>query len=660
MPDPTDIVWHILQPGGETEDVPDLINNTTNLVRSMLDQSKTWAEQSLEDARKAMGALQDAKGPETLPDPPDVPSIQTKLSAQIGLSFDTPPSLGDISPPSVGFFTPDAVVIPDITAELGDYVPLITGLSIPDPPTLNLPAEPTEPGVETDFDLPDAPVPAYGGAPDLVEFNLPVYVAPTLPLFDDEAPTFATLPPSPFIQWQEPVYTSTIKDAVSAVIQTMLAGGTGLTDETVLAMWERARVREDVGARTAIQQAEQQWAAKGFSLPGGPVTAIIMAATEAAAQRSNELSREQMIKEADLEQQNRQFAVEKALGFETIFTGVFLQVVERNFQIAKFAVETQIQIYNMEIASFTARGQVFAMKIELFKAKLEEAFALIKAFEAQVAAERAKGELNQQKLAAFTARVQAFNSQVEAFKGLVAAATMRAELEKNKIEVFKGQVDASVAQVNGQRAVFEAYGARVSAESAKANLEQANAHAYSAKVQGIAAKAEISIKRADAQIQNSRMKLEYSVGNLQRSTQLVQQQLSVIQANAAVYDVTTKKALAKFEADKQLRVVELQTNIELGKLGIAKYSAMLEQWRTRAQQILSVFSVNAESLKAAGQIAATLAAGAMAGTHVSAGVSGSAGATQGKNINSQKSQSFQQSVSDQNNYSTQHIYNHEV
>jgi hypothetical protein len=81
-----------------------------------------------------------------------------------------------------------------------------------------------------------------------------------------------------------------------------------------------------------------------------------------------------------------------------------------------------------------------------------------------------------------------------------------------------------------------------------------------------------------------------------RSTQLVQQQLGAIQANAAVYEANIHKGVARFEADKQLRVVQLQTNIELSKLAVAKYGAMLESWRTRAQQILSTFQINAESL----------------------------------------------------------------
>jgi hypothetical protein len=662
MPDPTtDIAWHILNPGmKEADEVPDMIEHTTDLVRGMLDQSKSWAQDSLADARKAMTGLQTATGPDHLPEPPDAPELDTRVSTSVGLSFDNQPNLGVINATSVAEFSPEAITVPDLTTELGPYVPVITGLSIPDAPQLVLPVAPVAPGLITEFALPSAPVPDYGSAPAIADLNLPTYVSPALPVFNDAAPEFNVLPPDPFIQWTEPQYSSDIKDAVKLVLQQMLAGGTGLPADVEQAIWERARGREGAEALKVIAEAMGQWASRGYAFPPGELNKQIQAVRDETERKVNEHSREVMIKQAELEQTNRNFAVTQGIGYEQVFVGLFMQIVDRNFQIAKFAVETQIQIFNLKISAFNVQQAVFAQKTERFKALLEAAFTQIKAFQAQVDAQKAKGELEQVKVAAFNARVQAFNGQVESFKALVSSVVARSELERNKVELFKGQVEANVGLINGQRAAFEGYSARVQAESAKAGLEEANARAYSAKVQGIAAKAEVSLKTADVKIQANRMRLEYAIGNLNRSTQLVQQQLGAIQANAAVYEANIHKGVARFEADKQLRVVQLQTNIELSKLAVAKYGAMLESWRTRAQQILSTFQINAESLRAAGQIAATLAAGAMAGTHVSAGVSGSAGASQSKSTASTKGQSFQQSVSDQSSYGVSHIYNHEV
>lgn len=662
MPDPADFSWHdsYIAAPSEGDSVPDLINNTVDIVEGMFDLNRGWAQEAINDSKAAIAELKNAKGPPTLAEPPKLPDINTKFTVATAFEPGSGPDLGTLSTEAVVPFSAIDIEIPDIASELPDYVPLITGVSIPAAPIFTAPAFPLAPGVDTTFDLPTAPTADYGSVPDLSQITIPTYTPVVIPLFNDAAPEFDVMPPDPFLNWTEPQYNSDIRDAVKLVLQQMLAGGTGLAPAVELAIWERGAGREDTAADREIATATDEWARRGYDMPPGALNAQVLALLDAKQRKSAELSREVMVKQAELEQTNRQFAVDKGIGYEQVFVGLFIQVVDRNFQIAKFGVETQIQIFNLRVTAFNVQQAVFAQKVERFRVQLEAAFAELKAFEAQVNAAKAQAEINVALVQLFQAKVSAFDSQVKAYTALIQGQSVKAELEKNKVDLYGKQIDGVIGVINGKRAEFEAYSARVSAEASKVNLEEASARAYAARVQGMASKADIAIKRVDAQIQSNRLNLDWSVADLNRITTMRGQDLAVIQANAATYNAVTQRAAAKYSADLSAHTAEIQAVIEAGRLGVARYAAMLEVWKTQAAQVMQTYSINAESLKALGQISSNLAAGAMAGTHVSAGISGGAAASQSKSVSEGRSKTFQQTVSDSTGYQINHNFNHEV
>ena len=664
IPDPTPATpfYNSVRDATHDPTVPELIDQTNDLVTDFLEANKLFANEAVADAQAAMAALADAKLPPALPDPPPAPSIVTSVNGSIGLNFDTQPELGAISNDQGAFstFDADAVDIPDISGEIPAYVQIVNGISIPEAPAFTLPSDPLVPGIDTSLNLPSAPAQSYGASPVLLDFNMPVYTPVVLPVFGDAAPEFDVLPPEPVINWTEPTYSSDVKEAVRLTLLSMLAGGTGLPEDVERAIWERGRAREEAGAAKSIEEAIEQWAVRGFSAPQGYLDGKIYALRDDTRMKINAMSRDVMVKQAELEQTNRNFAVEKGISYEQVFTTLFLQVVERNFQIAKFTVETQVQIYNMRVTAFNAEQQVFAQKITLYRAQLEGAFAYLKAFDSLVMAEKAKAEVNVARVQAFEAKVKAYSAQVDAFKALIEGEKIRSEIQKTRIEVYKAQVEGQVAKIQGKRSEFDAYVARVQGESAKAGLEEANSRAYVARVQGIALKNDINVKRADVQIQANRLNLDFDIANMNRVSTLHGTELAKIQANLAAFQALTSKATAKYSTDKERLGFELQSQIELSRIAIAKYQALLEQWKVRAGEIIQMANINAESLRAAGVIASNLASGAMAGTHVSAGISAgaSAGETHGVSTSNQSSQSKSEGTS--NSYSVSHDFSHKV
>lgn len=647
-------IWHpsLTEPpfNGIAGQVPDLMEDTNSLVERFLDTNHSFAESSLAKANAAILALSTAAMPPALPDPPLPPSVATSATLGGGLPSSAVPSLGSVHRLDAADFTPEALAIPDVSALIPTYVPVVTGLTIPEAPIYTIPATPAAPALNFTFDVPAAPLAAYGLPPSLFDLNLPSFTAPVLPVFNDTAPEFTTLPPSPFIQWTEPVYSSVVQDGIKTVLATMLAGGTGLPTAVERAIWERGREQESIATVDAVSDAMAQAASRGFSHPPGHLNAEVLRAHAGAQRKTNELSREVMVKQADLEQTNRNFAVEKGVSYEQVFTGLYTTIVDRNFQIAKFTVETTIQIYNMQIAAFNVAQSVFAQKTERVKVQLEIAFAGLKSFEAQVSAEKVKGEFNTQLQAQYDSKIKSFHEAVEAFKAIVMAATARSDLEKNKVELFKAQIESQVAEIGAVRGSFEAYSARVGGEVAKAGLEEANARVFSSRVQAWATQSEAGLKRAEVTVQNNHLKLDYAVANLNRATAQQGNQLAMVQANLAGYQASTARASAEFSATTAIKQAEVQAILELSRLSIAKYQALLEQWKTRSAEIIQLAGINADSLRAAGTIASNLASGAMAGTHVSAGVSAGASSSQARSDQKSEQFGFQQHLNDDASY----------
>lgn len=641
--------------------VPEIMGETRDVVTEYLDLNRSWVEEALTAGRAIMDTLGSLSLPPTLPDPPLPPNITSSFSALLGLGFSSEPSLGDIAPQIVEEFEPEDVVVPDITGDLPTYVSLGLTLNIPDTPTLDAVAEPTAPTIiDIDDDLDDPPEKSYGAAPDLIEIIIPTLPTLDTPDFDAEVPTFSILAPEPVIQWQEPVYTSDIKDAVGAVIQEMLDGGTGLPSDVEQALWDRARAREDSAAAGAVETAIEEWAARGFIVPTGLLNKQVQVAREDAARKINGLSRDIAIEQANLEQKNRQFAVTAALDYEKVFTAIFLAVVERNFQIAKFAVETQLQVYRLQVEAFRVELDVFNARIAKYKADLEVSLFTLQIFRAQVEAEKAKGELNNAKVAAFKAKVDAYGSEVEAYKALVQAVGVRADVQKSKADLYRSQIEGMVAKINAQRAKFDAYDSRIKAETAKISMEGVNAQVYETRVRAWGTASENLLKQSEFDFRANQQQLEWNVANMRRVSEYTGQQLAVIQARLASFNANVQRSVASYNAQSETQRLNVQATTSAQQTAIARYQVQTDQWKTRAQEAIQFGLANIESQRAIGQMISHWISGALAGTHVSAGISAtaSAGQTSSRQTSSQTSQ--QRSVHENSNYTVQHNYQHRV
>lgn len=90
-------------------------------------------------------------------------------------------------------------------------------------------------------------------------------------------------------------------------------GGNGIPAAVEQQIWDRARSREVELARAATDNATNEWAARGFSLPPGALANAVAKAKSDATDKAATISRDQAIKNIEIQIENIRFAVEQAV-----------------------------------------------------------------------------------------------------------------------------------------------------------------------------------------------------------------------------------------------------------------------------------------------------------------------------------------------------------
>jgi hypothetical protein len=198
-------------------------------------------------------------------------------------------------------------------------LPVIEDIGVPptftEPdPSLNIPTVPSpldasipvkDFTINTSFDYPIAPSDPLPDVPTLLSLNIPTASALDIPLFDLDFPTSNSLVvPGVTFSFNEDLYSSPLLTGIKDELLSRLAGGTGLSPEVEEALWSRARDRESRASLLAERTLLIDRASTGFSRPTGATQAALDQIVQETQAKIIDLSREIMIKQAELEQEN--------------------------------------------------------------------------------------------------------------------------------------------------------------------------------------------------------------------------------------------------------------------------------------------------------------------------------------------------------------------
>ncbi len=560
-------------------------------------------------------------------------SIEFNVDASFGQPFTKPDAPEDPNLQFSGIDGVGGIEIADIA--LPDYG--VAPTATLDKPNINLPDTPApfsgaEPGAApavTDVTVPEADELVIPAAPDLREIALPDVPTTSLPVFTASAPGDTPTAPAEVFSFLEEEYGSTTLTALDARIQEMLAGGTGLPENIWSEIWDKGRTQESRTATKAVQEATEEWASRGFSLPPGVLDERIREARQKVQDAENQLSREVSIQRAQMEVENLKFATAQALALESMLVQAHLEKQGRALQAAQYTVDAAINLFNAKVTLFNAELNAYSVEAEVYKSRIEAEALQLDMYRAELEGKRIIGELNRQDVEIYSARLDALNTQVSLYKSQVEAVQAVVDIDKTRVDAYRAEVQAYSERVGAKTAEFQAYGEQIKGEMAKVEMYGVDARALATRVEAYAAQTNAQTSQARLAIENEELKLKHYGSRLDKYKAEIGGEVARIQAATSVYDGRSRMYAAELGAENA-RVQADSRQFELAlEEGRTEATLSLKQAELAISQVQRIAEIEAENSRTLAKIQASLASAAMSAVSLSAGVSSSASDTSG-------------------------------
>lgn len=528
----------------------------------------------------------------TTPPPPELPDLAVSLDLQ-PIRFEP-----GAMPADPGGYTAipeiDAGQVPVNTA----VKPVFTAPSLP-APLADFSA--TLPNVQTDFTFPDAPPQrALPDAPVIVARTAPTAPAISLPVFDGTKPADLPDAPTDYAQQFEAAYRGigpTMRAELDGQVDAFLAkinprfaqqmgaledklagfmaGGTALTPQVENAIYERTARKVDAEYRRTRDAALSDAAKRGFTMPDGALFSAMRQARQDGANNNTLAAAEIAIKQAELEQQNVQFAVTTSVQLRTAvlsaslnYHGNLVQINGQALDYAKSILSAMIEVYNTLVKAYTAALDGYKAEASVYEARMRGALALVEIYKAEIAAFTALTEADMAKVKVFQAQIESLQSLAAMYRTQVEAVVAKASLEKLKIELFGAQVSAYESQAKAKSSEYQGYSAAISGEEGKLRAYSEEVRAHGADTETfralVAAKvAEVNAAEAFNRGITSRYQGQldaYKVGTqaqgsvMQAQVETQKSQLVALQAHLSAQETNAKIGLAAYQTESQVAI----------------------------------------------------------------------------------------------------------
>ena len=243
-------------------------------------------------------------------------------------------------------------------------------------------------------------------------------------------------PNNTFAFTETPYSSNLLTDLRSQLLAWVDGKSTGLLPSVEQAIWDRGRAREVTTNNRKAKEAIRTFSMRGFSKPPGALSLELQDAAQEAQNASNTLSRDVMIKQADMEISNRRFSLEQAQKMEEALIAYTSQQAARVLEAAKALQTFLVDIYGHEVAAYGVQAQVYKARVDsevaAFKAEVDMQVA-----EANVRIEAARIQLQ--------TYVQELTLRVEVAK---AGATVTAQLAAAALSAISVHTQATAQYSN--------------------------------------------------------------------------------------------------------------------------------------------------------------------------------------------------------------------
>jgi len=538
--------------------------------------------------------------------------------------------LGDS--PDVTFTTPDV-------PQLGGLIN-VRAIQVDDPPEfiaqlpyIDLPGAPGDleaqvPGSSpeiTPIILPDAPEYVIPPVPDLRDIILPEVPILEEIIFEGTTPDDSNvIPPSQTINWDEALYDSELLQAVNTKLLDDIQNGTaGLPEVIEQQFYDRASNREVDAGRKAKQDAADEFASRGFSLPPGALTRRMQEINQDVLSKQSTLSREVYINQAERALQQMQFALTTAVQYEGQLMGYANNVAQRAFDAQKAIMDASIAVFNANVAHYNSQVQAYLGYAQVFKTRIEAENAKLDLYNAQLQGQKLIGDLNLQDLEAYKAELDAIVTVVDLYKTEVQAKMAEVDIQRLTLEGYRTEVEAYRALVAAKTSEYQGYTARINGEMSKVQLYSEEVNAYKARIDGYSALTSAYAAQTSSDISVNQGRLAEFAGKLDAFKTEVATESERIRAETTNYTAEVQGYAATVSGESarlggDVSVAQVQTQQQTNVANI-----QLKEAEINIQRAINSLSLMLGSMGEGANVSSSLAAAALSAVNLSAGVSGS-------------------------------------
>ena len=634
----------------------DAILQHMNYIKSFLDDSifslKSFLQNLVDETFEGAPQIDEDEVQIEEPNVPDVPMPDAPDDLSFGVSYPDEPPTSDITFPSI---PPLDLTFPDIDVSLDD-IPVPPDFT-ESPPTINLPDEP-EPFNES---LPDAPsldtvtvedveLPSIPSVPDFTSISLPDAIPLDMPSFEQLDTTFLdNLRPPSSINWSETEYQAEyLGTLLDKLWQEINEGGTGIPEPAERAIWERGREREDEAYRRAVSKIIDTWSASGMRLPNGFLSRMINEFTFDKYTKEVDRSREIMFKQAQLEQENRRFAMDKLVQIEQLFLQHHEQVMERALRATLAATEVGVSLYRAQVEAYNSRLASIRTAIELFQAKLNAQRVKAEYMRTLLERYRTENEYRRLLLERYRMELAGIEMSINLARMKLDKARLLAELQRLKIENYRSRVEAFNSLIRAKVAEYDLYRAKIEGQIAKTQLYTQQVNAYEAKVSAYRGRVEAERSKIQAQVAVLDANIRKEETKLREWAEKVRAMVDKTRAEVEIYNSQVRAYSAKqgaysdwlrslsefysnrvraYAAKVEAASTKLRGYIEKARLALdtskAKAATYLDMMRQELEVFIRLANLNADKMKTIGQFYASIASSAMQALHAGTNLSDS-------------------------------------
>lgn len=510
------------------------------------------------------------------PTEPDAPTLEIPVISIDPLTA-TVPDIGD--PPE-----PLNVDIPVFTTPA-------PGINIPDSPDTVIPdfniADPTLTSVQVPTPISvDVPTP-----PTFESLNIPAPPRYSLPTFTFEAPVADLTAPETNFYFHEAMYDSDLMRELSIrLLEKLQEGGTGLGEDVEEAIYERANRRMEVENQRMYDNALYYFQERGHMLPPGMLSHQLIVIDKEIAAKRDDVSRDIMISQAELAQQNTFKIIEQAMAWEGLLVNKVNTFQDRALAASKALVETSVLLHKAKIDAYQSQILVYDTLAKIYEVTIRGELAKAQFYHSQIEGVKASADVQQSVAQVYVAQLAGVNALVDIYRAQMEGARVQSDINRNIIALYAEQVDAFGARVAAVGEQYKVYQAQLMGEKTKADVYTAEVGAYAERVRAGALTAEVNkianenyaiqldaeIKKFSAEIDIHRARLAEAVEIARVKAQQNGMEVELYKAEVGNYSAELQALLEELKT----RVSEAEANARLAiataNINIREINAQLQ------------------------------------------------------------------------------------